>query len=56
MTEVYADAFYYIALLNPSDLFHATALEATKSLTHPLVTTGWVLTEVADALSMPAVQ
>jgi len=56
MTEVYADAFYYIALLNPSDQFHAVALEATKALTHRLVTTGWVLTEVADALSAPAVR
>lgn len=56
MIEVYADAFYYIALLNPSDRFHTAALEATKGLTHRLVTTGWVLTEVADALSAPAVR
>ncbi len=56
MTEVFADAFYYIALLNPADQFHASAIEATKNLQQPLVTTGWVLMEVADALSAPAVR
>jgi hypothetical protein len=33
MSEVFADAFYYIALLNPSDQYHADAVEATKDLT-----------------------
>lgn len=56
MTEVFADAFYYIALLNPSDQFHAIALKATHALTQRLVTTGWVLMEVADALSAPSVR
>jgi uncharacterized protein len=56
MSEVFADAFYYIALLNPADQFHAAAVRATKALTQRLVTTGWVLTEVADALSAPAVR
>ena len=56
MTELLADAFYYIALLNPSDRFHAAALQATQTLTRPLVTSVWVLMEVADALSAPAVR
>ena len=56
MTEVFADAFYYIALLNPADQFHAAAVAATKTLTQRFVTTGWVLMEVADALSAPAVR
>ena len=56
MSEVFADAFYYIALLNPSDQFHAAAIQATKDLNRRLVTTCWVLTEVADALSAPAVR
>jgi predicted nucleic acid-binding protein len=56
MTEVFADAFYYIALLNPADRFHAAAIEATQVLLEPLVTTAWVLIEVADALSAPAVR
>jgi len=56
MTEVFADAFYYIALLNPADQFHAAAVEATRSLTQRLSTTIWILMEVADALSAPAVR
>jgi predicted nucleic acid-binding protein len=56
MTEVFADAFYYIALLNPADQFHSVAVEATRSLTQRLSTTIWVLMEVADALSAPAVR
>jgi predicted nucleic acid-binding protein len=56
MTEVFADAFYYIALLNPADQFHAAAVRATRTLRNPLVTTRWVLTEVADALCLPSVR
>ena len=56
MNEVFADTFYYIALLNPADHFHAAAIQATQALTSRLVTTAWVLTEVADALSAPAVR
>ena len=53
MTGVYADSFYFIALLNPSDQYHLAAVEATKKLTVPLVTTTWILVEVADALCEP---
>lgn len=56
MNEVFADAFYYIALLNPRDQFHAAAVQATKALNRRMVTTLWVLMEVADALSAPAVR
>ncbi len=56
MNEVFADAFYYIALMNPADQFHAASVETTKTLTRRLVTTGWVLMEVADALSAPVVR
>jgi hypothetical protein len=30
MSAVCADAFYYIALLNPTDQFHRAAVEATN--------------------------
>jgi uncharacterized protein len=50
MNEVFADAFYFIAMLNPSDRFHAAAVAATRDLDRRLLTTRWVLTEVADAL------
>jgi uncharacterized protein len=56
MTEAFADSFYYIALLNPADQFHAAAVRATQGLSARLVTTAWVLTDVADALSAPAVR
>ena len=56
MSEVFADAFYYIALLNPADRFHAAALQATQVLSQTLLTTSWVLMEVADALCAPAVR
>lgn len=42
--------------MNPSDQFHAAAVEATKTLKQRVVTTGWVLMEVADALSAPVVR
>lgn len=56
MTEVFADAFYFIAILSPSDRFHRAAVTATETLDQPLVTTTWVLAEVADALSAPDVR
>jgi uncharacterized protein len=56
VTYVFADSFYYIALLNPTDAFHAAAMTATESLVHPLLTTHCVLVEVADALSAPSIR
>ena len=56
MTEVFADAFYFIALLNPSDQHHAEAVRVTRGLIAPLVTTTCVLIEVADALAAPGIR
>ena len=56
MSEVFADAFYYIALLNPADRFHAAAIQITQTLRQPVVTTAWILMEVADALCAPVVR
>jgi predicted nucleic acid-binding protein len=56
MSEVFADAVYYIGLLNPSDQFHAAAVDATLNLRRRIITTIWVLIEVADALSSPLVR
>jgi hypothetical protein len=53
VTAVFADAFYFIALLNPYDRHHAAAVAAATGLTVPLVTTHWVLVELADALGVP---
>ncbi|MEX2169373.1 MAG: PIN domain-containing protein [Pirellulales bacterium] len=53
MTQTFADSFYLLALFNPRDSAHQRAVAASQSLEGVLVTTEWVLTEVADALSNP---
>lgn len=53
MKSLFADTFYFLALLNPADEAHAMAKEAARSAHRehtPLVTTIWVLTELGDAL------
>ena len=49
MTPVFADSFYFIALLNERDRMHVRAAEFERALEQPLITTSWILTEVADA-------
>lgn len=56
MSEVFGDSFYFIALLNRHDRFHAAALEQSRDRSRRLVTTHWVLVEVADALSAPEIR
>lgn len=50
MTRVFADTFYFLALLNKHDEAHAKAV-AYSGLIDKLVTTEWVLTELADGLA-----
>ena len=50
MTALFADTFYFIALLSPADEAHAKAVAFTRQFTGRLLTTAWVLTEVADGL------
>jgi hypothetical protein len=52
MNAVFADTFFFLALLNNRDEAHAKALEFDATI-RPLVTTAWVLTEVGDALAAP---
>jgi predicted nucleic acid-binding protein len=51
MKTLFADTFYFLALLNPSDEAHARAVAFTTENQFHLVTTAWVLTELADALA-----
>ena len=53
MRRVFGDSLFFIALLNERDLHHrgAVGMEARDVL--DIVTTRWVLAEVADALSAP---
>jgi predicted nucleic acid-binding protein len=53
MTRVFADTSYFIALIAPNDVAHRRALAfANQSLR--LVTTAFVMTELAAYLSAPA--
>ncbi len=54
MTPVFADTYYWLALINPRDQAHQEAVTLSQALTEPIVTTAWVLTEVGDAMSDPA--
>jgi predicted nucleic acid-binding protein len=49
----FADTSYYLALLNARDQYHQQAKQASSRLQGQIVTTTWVLTEVADAFSKP---
>ncbi len=51
MKARFADTFYYIAALNPNDAAHERTVELRRSLRGGIVTTAWVLTEVANALA-----
>lgn len=51
MRRVFADSFYFFALLNPRDASHRKAVEFSRLHTEALVTTAWALTELADGLA-----
>jgi uncharacterized protein len=48
---VFADTFYFLALLNADDVAHLRATEAARNLSGQVVTTSWVLAELANSLS-----
>ena len=50
---LFADTFALIAWLNPQDNAHALVTSYLDGFTGRLVTTEWVLVELADALSAP---
>jgi len=54
MKQTFADSFYFLALLNPRDAAHARVVAASNTLEGKLVTTDYVLVEVADAFARPA--
>jgi len=53
MKVTFADSAYFMALLNARDDLHDRAKEIAAGLQGRLVTTIWVLTEVADAFCKP---
>lgn len=40
MKALFADTFYYLALLDPNDSFHDRAVQVTRELESNIVTTG----------------
>jgi uncharacterized protein len=53
MNPVFGDSFFFLALASPSDAAHVRATGLFQNLPGPLITTAWVLVEVADALAAP---
>ena len=55
MSPVFADSFYFLAILNARDPWHELVFELTDEFDGLLVTTGFVLIEVADAVAKNAI-
>ena len=52
--RVFADTYFYLALLNADDPAHGSALRWSRSPNvRQGVTTSWVLIELADAMHLP---
>jgi predicted nucleic acid-binding protein len=47
----FADTSYFLALVNPGDVWHGAARRASAALAEPLLSTDWVLAELMDAMS-----
>ena len=54
--KVFADTFALLAWLNPRDAMHPEVSNYLDGFTGRLLTTEWVLMEVADALSAPEIR
>jgi predicted nucleic acid-binding protein len=50
MKAVFADTFYFLALVNPKDQAHRKALDFSAGFDGSIVTSTWILMEVGDAL------
>jgi predicted nucleic acid-binding protein len=53
MRTVFADTFYFLALVNPGDVRHEQASAYTASIKGRIVTTHWIIIELGDALAKP---
>jgi predicted nucleic acid-binding protein len=53
MKVAFADSAYFMALLNARDQYHERAKQASAKLQGQILTTTWVLTELADAFCKP---
>ncbi|WP_367872665.1 type II toxin-antitoxin system VapC family toxin [Luteolibacter sp. Populi] len=53
MNRTLGDAHYFLALLSSRDQDHAKAVTLSREWAGEIVTTRWILAEVADGLSAP---
>lgn len=53
MKTVFADSYFFFALVNPNDPAHSKAIDFTRSYTGRTITTAWVITEIGDGWSKP---
>jgi predicted nucleic acid-binding protein len=51
MRIVFADTFFFLAILNRADPTHERAVALSRQLRSVRVTTDWVITELADGLA-----
>lgn len=56
MSPLFADTYYFLALLHKGHAAHARAVALAERITNSMVTAAWVLTEVGDALSAPGLR
>ena len=54
MKTVFADAFYFVALVNRADQHHSRVVAAARQFRDNVLTTEWILAEFADALAESA--
>lgn len=53
ISSVFADTYYYLALINPGDAGHQRALAASRTSSQIIFTSAWIIQELADALAAP---
>lgn len=53
MLKVFADTFYFLALLNRQEAAHAATISASRVARRRFVATEYVLVELGDALNRP---
>lgn len=56
MTEAFADTFFFIALLNPKDQHHPRVRAEFCANRFRIVTTTWILVELADAFATRSIR
>lgn len=51
MKTVFADTFFFLAILNRADPAHERAVALSRQIRSVRVTTDWIITELADGLA-----